>query len=127
MLDKVTISNSNTHGYCMRIKSQGLVLPDVFQQISNRKNTTSFTSKDLQRLNTRINSIVEEIYIQSDEIVTRLITSLLSEISCFYNLVNIVANIDMMFSFAYLVSESDNKYVRPQFDNFTSIKDVSNT
>ena len=110
----------------MRIKTEGLKLPEIFIKISGRKNTITFTSRDLQKLNTRINCIVEEIYIQSDKIVTRLITSLLMEISCFYNLVNIVANIDMMFSFAYLVSESDNKYVRPKFGNFTSIKDVSN-
>lgn len=74
-------------------------------------------------LNARAKQAIEEIYLQSDCIITKLINDIRSKISCFYTLTDIVAHADLIFSFAYQCSCSN--YVRPQFNRYTEIINVS--
>lgn len=97
-------------------------LPSIFCDINIKKNHITFTTNDLMRLNNRINQAVEEIYLQSDQIISKLINDIRAKISCFYNLTDIVANVDLLFSFAYQGSCSN--YIRPIFANYNNLKNV---
>lgn len=97
-------------------------LPSIFCDVNTKKNHITFTTEDLMRLNNRINQAVEEIYLQSDQIISKLINDIRTKISCFYNLTDIVANVDLLFSFAYQCSCSN--YTRPTFDSFIEVKNV---
>lgn len=74
-------------------------------------------------LNTRAKKAIEEIYLQSDCIITKLINDIRTKISCFYTLTDIVANVDLVFSFAY--QSSCSNYVRPEFGRYTEIVNAS--
>nr|XP_046914779.1 mutS protein homolog 4-like isoform X2 [Dermatophagoides farinae] len=90
-------------------------LPSIFKDVHVTKNCISFTSDDLTRLNNRIRQSIEEIYLQSDNIITGLIEQIRTKISCLYNLTDIVANIDLVYSFAY--QSLCANWVRPQFSS----------
>lgn len=99
-------------------------LPSIFKDVHVTKNCISFTSDDLTRLNNRIRQSIEEIYLQSDNIITGLIEQIRTKISCLYNLTDIVANIDLVYSFAY--QSLCANWVRPQFSShYTEIIQVT--
>ena len=98
-------------------------LPSIFKDVHITKNCISFTTEDLMRLNNRIRQSIEEIYLQSNDIITKLIEQIRTKISCLYNLTDIVANIDLVYSFAY--QSLCANWVRPQFSShYTEIIQV---
>ncbi|KPM02866.1 mutS protein-like protein 1 [Sarcoptes scabiei] len=98
-------------------------LPKIFKDVRRTKNYCTFTTDDLIRLNNRIKQTVEEIYLQSDNVITKLINDVRTKIRCLYDLTEIIANIDLIFSFAY--QSSCCNYVRPFFSsNFTELINV---
>lgn len=100
-------------------------LPSIFKDVHITKNCISFTTEDLMRLNNRIRQSIEEIYLQSNDIITKLIEQIRTKISCLYNLTDIVANIDLVYSFAY--QSLCANWVRPQFSShYTEIIQVMN-
>ena len=98
-------------------------LPSIFFDVNATKSSISFSSNDIQKLNSRAKQAIEEIYLQSDCIISKLINDIRAKISCFYTLTDIVANVDLVFSFAY--QSSCSNYNRPQFANYTEIANVT--
>ena len=121
------IGYSTKKGFFMQIKhvknQPPIKLPSIFYDVNVTKNYVSFTSNDMMKLNCRAGQAIEEIYLQSDCIISQLINDIRAKISCFYTLTDIVANVDLVFSFAY--QSSCSNYIRPNFGNYIEILNVS--
>lgn len=126
-IENLAIGNTAAKGFYLQVKHTQnrppLKLPSIFFDVSVTKNSISFTTNDVLMLNARAKQAIEEIYLQSDCIITKLINDIRTKISCFYTLTDIVAHADLVFSFAYQCSCSN--YVRPQFNRYTEIINVS--
>lgn len=127
-IENLAIGNSASKGFYLQVKHTPnrppLKLPSIFFDVSVTKNSISFTTNDVLMLNARAKQAIEEIYLQSDCIITKLINDIRTKISCLYTLTDIVAHVDLAFSFAYTQCSCSN-YIRPQFNRYTEIINVS--
>ncbi|NXN91341.1 MSH4 protein, partial [Rhinopomastus cyanomelas] len=95
-------------------------LPSEFTKITKMKNTYSFTSPDLIKMNERCQESLGEIYHMTYLIVCKLLNEIYEHIHCLYKLADIVSMLDMVLSFAHACTLSD--YVRPEFTDTLAIK-----
>ncbi|XP_035824498.1 mutS protein homolog 4 [Aplysia californica] len=95
-------------------------LPSVFIKVNKFKNTLSFTTMELLQLNERIKSALDQIYMMGNFVTTDLLTSLQGQVSCLYELADIVAMVDMLLSLAHAATLSS--YIRPEFTDTLAIK-----
>ncbi|XP_035747634.1 mutS protein homolog 4 [Egretta garzetta] len=95
-------------------------LPSEFTKITRMKNTYSFTSADLIKMNERCQESLREIYHMTYLIVCKLLNEIYEHIHCLYKLSDIVSMLDMLLSFAHACTLSD--YVRPEFTDTLAIK-----
>uniref|UniRef100_A0A672TZ91 MutS protein homolog 4 n=1 Tax=Strigops habroptila TaxID=2489341 RepID=A0A672TZ91_STRHB len=95
-------------------------LPSEFTKITKMKNTYSFTSADLMKMNERCQESLREIYHMTYLIVCKLLNEIYEHIHCLYKLSDIVSMLDMLLSFAHACTLSD--YVRPEFTDTLAIK-----
>ncbi|XP_032921644.1 mutS protein homolog 4 isoform X4 [Catharus ustulatus] len=95
-------------------------LPSEFTKITKIKNTYSFTSADLMKMNERCQESLREIYHMTYLIVCKLLNEIYEHIHCLYKLSDIVSMLDMLLSFAHACTLSD--YVRPEFTDTLAIK-----
>ncbi|KAK4819849.1 hypothetical protein QYF61_012994 [Mycteria americana] len=95
-------------------------LPSEFTKITKMKNTYSFTSADLIKMNERCQESLREIYHMTYLIVCKLLNEVYEHIHCLYKLSDIVSMLDMLLSFAHACTLSD--YVRPEFTDTLAIK-----
>eukprot|EP00075_Anas_platyrhynchos_P028911 XP_027318164.1 mutS protein homolog 4 isoform X2 [Anas platyrhynchos] len=95
-------------------------LPSEFTKITKMKNTYSFTSADLIKMNERCQESLREIYHMTYLIVCKLLNEIYEHIHCLYKLSDIVSMLDMLLSFAHVCTVSD--YVRPEFTDTLAIK-----
>lgn len=110
-------------GFILRIKCKSLdkdnqdgsQLSDVF---INKRRTSKYvecTTLEMIKCNTRISNVVSEIVLVSDQIVEGLLDQLQPHTADLFKLSECVAVLDLVVSFAALVSSSAAGYVRPQF------------
>ncbi|XP_074687818.1 mutS protein homolog 4 isoform X5 [Strix aluco] len=95
-------------------------LPSEFTKITKMKNTYSFTSADLIKMNERCQESLREIYHMTYLVVCKLLNEIYEHIHCLYKLSDIVSMLDMLLSFAHACTLSD--YVRPEFTDTLAIK-----
>ncbi|KAM4654927.1 mutS protein homolog 4 isoform 1-T1 [Amazona ochrocephala] len=95
-------------------------LPSEFTKITKMKNTYSFTSADLIKMNERCQESLREIYHMTYLIVCKLLNEVYEHIHCLYKLSDIVSMLDMLLSFAHACTLSN--YVRPEFTDTLAIK-----
>ncbi|XP_064929347.1 mutS protein homolog 4 isoform X4 [Columba livia] len=95
-------------------------LPSEFTKITKMKNTYSFTSADLIKMNERCQESLREIYHMTYLIVCKLLNEIYEHIHCLYKLSDVVSMLDMLLSFAHACTLSD--YVRPEFTDTLAIK-----
>ncbi|MEJ1276866.1 mutS homolog 4 [Cricetulus griseus] len=103
---------------CAAISSDQL--PSEFIKISKVKNSYSFTSADLIKMNERCQESLREIYHMTYMIVCKLLSEIYEHIHCLYKLSDTVSMLDMLLSFAHACTLSD--YVRPEFTDTLAIK-----
>ncbi|XP_071605918.1 mutS protein homolog 4 isoform X5 [Heliangelus exortis] len=82
-------------------------LPSEFTKITKMKNTYSFTSSDLIKMNERCQESLREIYHMTYLIVCKLLNEIYEHIHCLYKLSDIVSMLDMLLSFAHACTLSD--------------------
>ncbi|XP_063280894.1 mutS protein homolog 4-like isoform X5 [Prinia subflava] len=82
-------------------------LPSEFTKITKMKNTYSFTSADLIKMNERCQESLREIYHMTYLIVCKLLNEIYEHIHCLYKLSDIVSMLDMLLSFAHACTLSD--------------------
>ncbi|XP_040534205.1 mutS protein homolog 4 isoform X3 [Gallus gallus] len=95
-------------------------LPSEFTKVTKTRNTYSFTSADLIKMNERCQESLREIYHMTYLIVCKLLNEIYEHIHCLYKLSDIVSMLDMLLSFAHACTISD--YVRPEFTDTLAIK-----
>ncbi|XP_056388656.1 mutS protein homolog 4 isoform X2 [Hyla sarda] len=95
-------------------------LPADFIKVTRVKNTFSFTTVDLIKMNERCQESLKEIYHMSYIIVCKLLGEIYEHIHCLYKLSDAVSMLDMLLSFANICTFSE--YVRPEFTDTTAIK-----
>ncbi|XP_027729860.1 mutS protein homolog 4 [Vombatus ursinus] len=95
-------------------------LPSEFIKITKTKNTYSFTSTDLIKMNERCQESLREIYHMTYMVVCQLLGEIYKHIHCLYKLSDVVSMLDMLLSFAHACTLSD--YVRPEFTDTLAIK-----
>ncbi|XP_070186875.1 mutS protein homolog 4-like [Littorina saxatilis] len=107
--------------YCGGKNSVGAKdLPPVFIKVTKYKNTLNFTTADLIRLNDRIKSSLDEIFMMTNIVMKELLASVREFMSVLYNLSEIVANLDVLLAFAHACTLSS--YVCPEFTDTLAIK-----
>ncbi|XP_044891961.1 mutS protein homolog 4 isoform X3 [Felis catus] len=94
--------------------------PEFIKQISKVKNSYTFTSTDLIKMNERCQESLREIYHMTYMIVCKLLSEIYEHIHCLYKLSDTVSMLDMLLSFAHACTLSD--YVRPEFTDTLAIK-----
>ncbi|KAM9283749.1 mutS protein homolog 4 isoform 3-T3 [Morus bassanus] len=82
-------------------------LPSEFTKVTKMKNTYSFTSADLIKMNERCQESLREIYHMTYLIVCKLLNEIYEHIHCLYKLSDIVSMLDMLLSFAHACTLSD--------------------
>ncbi|XP_063040064.1 mutS protein homolog 4 [Engraulis encrasicolus] len=118
-------SFSSARGFYIQMKFQGVSLPGgqlpaEFIKVSKYKNSYSFTTPDLIRMNDRCDEALREIYHMSYVVVSKLLTVVHDHIHCLYKLSDAVSILDMLLSLANACTI--NKYVRPEFTDTLAIK-----
>lgn len=113
-------------GHILKIKTTNLPpdnkdgekLPEIF---INKRKTNRFlecTTLELIKCNMRVNNVISEIILVSDQIIDSLIQNQLSPyLADLFKLSEAVAVLDVMCSFAHLVKTSSTGYVRPLFSS----------
>ncbi|KAM8930149.1 LOW QUALITY PROTEIN: mutS protein homolog 4 [Pelodytes ibericus] len=118
-------SFSTARGFFIQMNAEGNVppsapLPAEFIKVTRIKNTYSFTTVDLIKMNERCQESLREIYHMSYLIVCKLLSEIYEHIHCLYKLSDTVSMLDMLLSFAHACTLSD--YVRPEFTDTLAIK-----
>ncbi|KAM5147945.1 mutS protein homolog 4 isoform 3-T3 [Mantella aurantiaca] len=116
-------SFSTARGFFIQMSAEGSMqqsLPTEFVKMTQVKNTYSFTTIDLIKMNERIHESLREIYHMSYIIVCKLLNEIYEHIHCLYKLSDVVSMLDMLLSLASVCTLSD--YVRPEFTDTVAIK-----
>ncbi|XP_068095301.1 mutS protein homolog 4 isoform X2 [Hyperolius riggenbachi] len=116
-------SFSTIRGFFIQMNVDGNAqpaLPEEFIKVTRVKNTYSFTTADLIKLNGRCQESLKEIYHVSYVIVCKLLSEIYEHIHCLYKLSDTVSMLDMLLSLASVCTLSD--YVRPEFTDTMAIK-----
>uniref|UniRef100_A0A2I2YCZ7 MutS homolog 4 n=1 Tax=Gorilla gorilla gorilla TaxID=9595 RepID=A0A2I2YCZ7_GORGO len=100
-------------------------LPSEFIKISKVKNSYSFTSADLIKMNERCQESLREIYHMTYMIVCKLLSEIYEHIHCLYKLSDTVSMLDMLLSFAHACTLSDyGSYVPAEYSSFRIAKQI---
>ncbi|XP_073644357.1 mutS protein homolog 4 isoform X3 [Tursiops truncatus] len=119
-------SFSSARGFFIQMTTDCTALPndqlpsEFIKQISKVKNSYSFTSADLIKMNERCQESLREIYHMTYMIVCKLLSEIYEHIHCLHKLSDTVSMLDMLLSFAHACTLSD--YVRPEFTDTLAIK-----
>ncbi|EEH35041.2 MutS [Paracoccidioides lutzii Pb01] len=95
-------------------------LPDVFINIFRKKTYIEFQTLDLVKLNQKITDAHNEVINMSDRSIQELIEDIRSEIAGLFRVSESIAMLDMLASFAHLVTMQD--YVQPELTDTLAIK-----
>ena len=80
------------------------------------------TTKELRRMNTRIQENLADIYMLTDGIISVALADARSDLGCLYKLADAVAMLDMLRSFAELTICGEDVYQRPMFGPNLALK-----
>jgi DNA mismatch repair protein MSH4 len=95
-------------------------LPAVFINVFRKKDNIECQTLDLLKCNQKISDAHTEVIIMSDQTVQALIADLRQHMGSLFRICEGVAMLDMLASFAHLVSTQD--YVRPQLSDTLAIR-----
>ncbi|XP_045212131.2 mutS protein homolog 4-like isoform X2 [Mercenaria mercenaria] len=136
------VAYSTTRGFHIQMYGGGAEgytadnLPGIFMKVTKFKNTFSFTTADLIKMNGmlkyqkvlqkkffkayRVKESLHEIYMMTSIVMTELLNNIRDDIGALYKLTETVATIDMLLSFAHACTLSD--FVRPEFTDTFAVK-----
>ncbi|XP_077094512.1 mutS protein homolog 4 isoform X1 [Siphateles boraxobius] len=118
-------SFSNTRGFFIQMRLEGVVLPagklpEEFIKVTRQKSNCSFTTVDLMKMNDHCEEALKDIFHMSYVVVSKLLNEVYEHIHCLYTLSDAVSMLDMLLSLAHACTVSD--YVRPEFTDTLAIK-----
>ncbi|KAK5980389.1 MutS protein him-14 [Trichostrongylus colubriformis] len=88
-------------------------LPPIFINVTRNRSSVTFSSRNLLRYNDRIEQSISEVMIATDIVVQNAIKEIRPLIAVLYHVIDFIATIDMLCSFA--VYASNRNTVRPRF------------
>lgn len=103
-------------GYYLSYDAKVTLSPDtkkLFIQSTKYTKKVTCSTEELNSMNQKIKDIIDEIYLLTDVIVDELVSTILERMNSLHKLSESLALLDMMFSFANLVTLG-GEYVRPQ-------------
>ncbi|KZS90242.1 hypothetical protein SISNIDRAFT_551573 [Sistotremastrum niveocremeum HHB9708] len=109
-------------GYVFSIRKADLQgeLPSEFGNRSTRGQRMTFSNIQLKKRNARMKDALDEALILSEQIIRKLVASVVAEVGALYMLSEKIALLDMLWSFAHVTIL--NSYVRPEFTGTLAIK-----
>jgi DNA mismatch repair protein MSH4 len=113
----------NARRYYLRISEadfQGRPIPEVLVNRFRRKGFIECQTLDLVKLNQRIQDSHQEVVLMSDKTIEELLDNIREEIPALYRVCEGIAMLDMLASFAKLVTT--HEYVRPEITDSLAIK-----
>lgn len=113
----------NSRGFYIRLRAVELEdrpLPPVFINVFRKKNNVECQTLDLVKRNQKITDSHTEVLLMSDKTVQNLITGIRSHLSILFKVSESLAMLDMISSFAQLVTTQE--YVRPRLTDTIGIK-----
>lgn len=116
-------SYDNSRGFFIRLPAVELEerpLPPVFVNVFRKKNKVECQTLDLVKRNQKISDSHTEVLLMSDKTIQNLITDIRSHLSILFKISESLAMLDMLSSFAQLVTTYD--YVRPRLTNTLAIQ-----
>ncbi|CAL8286658.1 unnamed protein product [Lota lota] len=118
-------SFSTARSFFIQMKLEGVTFPDgklpaEFLKVTKQKNSYSFTTADLMKMNDRCDEALREIFHMSYVVICQLLSIVHEHIHCLYKLSEAVSMLDMLVSLANACTMSD--YVRPEFTDTLAIK-----
>ncbi|TRY66504.1 hypothetical protein DNTS_005388 [Danionella cerebrum] len=118
------MSFSSARGFFIQMKLDAGALPggnlpeDLL--VSKQKNSYTFTTVDLMKLNDRCEEALKDIFHMSYIVVSRLLSEVQEQIHCLFKLSDVVSMLDMLLSLSQTCTFSD--YVRPEFTDTLAIQ-----
>ncbi|EON65045.1 hypothetical protein W97_04280 [Coniosporium apollinis CBS 100218] len=113
----------NVRQFYIRIAAADLEerpVPPEFTNLFRKKNWVECQTLDLMKRNQKISDSHNEVLLMSDKAVQELIEEIRSQMSILFKICEGIAMLDMVTSFAQLVTSQD--YVRPQLTDTLAIK-----
>lgn len=113
----------NARRYWLRIYAsdfENQELPEILINRYRRKGFIECQTLDLMKLNQRIEDSHQEVILMSDKTVQELLNNIRGEIPSLFRVCESIAMLDMIASFARLVTTGD--YTRPDITDCIAIK-----
>lgn len=107
----------STRGYYFRLKGaryEEMVIPAVFVNKYKSKGYIECQTLDLIKLNQRIIDTHNEVLLMSDTIIQHLLDDIRGEVSTLFKICEAIAMLDMLASFAQVVTTQARDYMRPE-------------
>ncbi|RVD81059.1 uncharacterized protein DFL_008937 [Arthrobotrys flagrans] len=123
-LPTLEIKYDAQRGYYLRLPVADIEdapLPPIFVNIMKKKKFVECTTLDIMKRNARIGDAMTEVLLMSDRTIQKLIDAIRGEMFALYKVCEGVAMLDMISSFATLVTFYE--YTRPEFKDTLAIKD----
>ncbi|PQE12693.1 dna mismatch repair msh4 protein [Rutstroemia sp. NJR-2017a BBW] len=114
----------NPRGYYLRFSENdfdGRAVPDILVNCFRKRGFIECQTLDLMKLNQKIADSHEEVILMSDKTVQELLDNVRSEVPNLFKVCESIAMLDMITSFAQLVTTQDS-YVRPEITDCIAIK-----
>lgn len=112
-------SYDSTRGFFIKLKRQGISdiseLAPVFINKVVKKNYVEFTTLQITKLNARLDEVMSEIMLISEQIVRELLKEIVKKISVLFMIAEAVSILDLLSCFAY--NSAENNYCIPEFSN----------
>ncbi|KAI8259442.1 MSH2 protein [Colletotrichum tropicale] len=113
---KIFLENHKVHGYCMRLTRQeagAIRNKSGYQECSTQKNGVYFTTKTLQSLRREFDQLSQNYNRTQSSLVNEVVGVAASYCPVLEKLAGVLANLDVIVSFAHCSVHAPSEYVRP--------------
>ncbi|KAM3079286.1 MutS protein msh4 [Clarireedia jacksonii] len=114
----------NPRGYYLRFSENdfdGRKVPEILVNCFRKRGFIECQTLDLMKLNQKIADSHEEVILMSDKTIQELLDNVRSEVPNLFKVCESIAMLDMITSFAQLVTTQDS-YTRPEITDCIAIK-----
>lgn len=111
------LSYAETKGYFLTLTNmpRNTSLDPKYIRVNRTRTQITCTTADLMRTNVRATISYENSMKLTNDILTNLISSIISHTESLYTLVNVISMLDVIANFAKLANNSNGSLIRPNF------------
>ncbi|ETV82305.1 hypothetical protein, variant 3 [Aphanomyces astaci] len=112
----VKLNHSASRGYHLSIANLRQDIPPMFEECVKFNKSIACTTKQFSSLNSRATECIQEVYALSYGMIQKLLDEIRPHAASLYSMVENIATLDMLLSFANLValSPADQPYTCPE-------------